>query len=37
MIGAEGRTVRLRGVDPINLERIASRSWVETVQRLAAP
>ena len=37
MVGAEGRTVRLRSVNPTNLERIASRSWVEALQPLVAP
>lgn len=34
MVGAQGRSVRLRGVTPDNLQRIARQSWVQGIQRL---
>lgn len=34
MTGAEGRTVRLRNVSPANIDALASRSWVASIQRL---
>ena len=34
MVGAQERSVRLRGVSPDNLQRIARQSWVQGIRRL---
>jgi hypothetical protein len=35
MVGAQGRSVSLRGVSPDSLAAIATRSWVANVRRMA--
>jgi hypothetical protein len=34
MVGAQGRSVRLRGVTPDNLQQIARQSWVQGIRPL---